>query len=237
MTVKEIHLPLHALSTGTGDSGKHSVEFSSDGTHILGTIICSRQAFLFDVMMGKMTILAEHHSPIRCPNFTPDGKLVVTNSYGPETDMDHTSPCKIYNIETREYCNPKPTAKRENFWDILNVAFLKSGDEFLASTSEKGLELRNFPTFEVVQFVENAHGRTIRNVIVVQSAEGTVEYGITSDHDGFVKVWTLPKLNMVAMFCNDVPINSIVAHFQEGGHLYICCGDIMGNVKILRIKM
>ena len=235
--VKEIHLPLHALSTGTGDSGKHSVKFSSDGAHVLGTVIRSRQAFLFDVIKGKMTILAEHHSPIRCPNFTPDGKLVVTNSYGPETDLDLTSPCKIYNIATKEYCDPKPTVKSENFWDILNIAFLNSGNKFLASTSQKGLELRNFPTFEVVHTVENAHGRTMRNVIVVQSPQGTEEYGVTNDHDGFLKVWTLPKLKMVAMFCNDVPINSIVAHFQTDGYLYICCGDIMGNVKILRVLM
>lgn len=234
--VKQIHIPLFAVSTGTGESGKHSVKFSSDGSHILGTIIRSRQAFLFDVMNGKMLLLAEHHSPIRSPNFTPDGKIVVTNSYGPETDLNLTSPCKIYNIATKEYTDPKPSEKQENFFDLLNIAFLKSGKQFLASTSQKALQLRNFPSFEVVSTVENAHGRPMRHTIVVESPKQGSEYCVTSDHDGFIRVWTVPELKMLAMFCNDVPVNSVVAHFQDDGNLYICCGDIMGNVKILRVK-
>ena len=76
----------------------------------------------------------------------------------------------------------------------------------------------------------------MRFVIVVESYEGDKEYCLTGDHDGFIKMWTVPDLKMILMFCNDVPVNSLVAHFQKDGNLYMCCGDITGTVKILRIK-
>ncbi len=233
--VREIAIPVHAVSTGTGESGKHSVKFSSNGFWILGTIIRSRQAFLYDVKNERMTILAEHHSPIRSPNFSPDGTLVVTNSYGPETDLELTSPCQIYNVATGQHSTPQPSRKEDNFWDMLNVAFLSSGQQLVASTSQRSLQLRDFPSLDIVRTVENAHFRAMRFVAVVLSADATREFCVTSDHDGFLRVWTLPELRLLALFCNDVPINAIAAHCHADGCLYVCCGDIMGNVKILRV--
>ncbi len=156
---------------------------------------------------------------------------------------------------------------------MLIMDFLQDGKHFVASTSQRSLQLRSYPDFKILHTIPYAHERTIRSCMVIPNphydanakagcldaesgtetakesttteqevnnefkSKGSKEYCISACHDGYIKVWSVPDLKLVAQFCNDVPINCFTAHIHTDGCMYINVGDIIGNVKVLKVHL